>query len=200
MSNYRRLFIQNSYLFLVITTNYRRSILIDNIELLRESFKRAKQTYNFEIFGCVILPDHMHLIIRPEKIEEYPKIIFAIKYHFSRKINAGGLGNPPYENLLNPNKKQNYIYPPLYELSNSKLTKGDKGIWQRRYWEHTIRDEEDLYKYLDYIHYNPVKHGLVKNVKDWEFSSFDKFVERGNYETNWGSTEDVKHIEKFDYE
>lgn len=182
MSNYRRLFIQNSYLFLVITTNYRRPILIDNIELLRESFKRAKQTYNFEIFGCVILPDHMHLIIRPEKIEEYPKIIFAIKYHFSRKFNDGGLGNPPYA------------------TTNSKQKKNEKGIWQRRYWEHTIKSDEDLYKHLDYIHYNPVKHGHVKNVKDWEYSSFFKFVEIKNYDLDWGSTDQIKHIATLDYD
>lgn len=182
MSNYRRLFIQNSYLFLVITTNYRRPILIDNIELLRESFKHTKTIYNFEIFGCVILPDHMHLIIRPEKIEEYPKIIHAIKYSFSKKLQNGGIVIPPYK------------------LSNSKLTKGDKGIWQRRYWEHTIKSDEDLYKHLDYIHYNPVKHGLVKNVKDWEHSSFKKFVEMKNYDLDWGSTEDIKHIATMDYD
>lgn len=173
MSNYRRLFIQNSYLFLVITTNYRRPILIDNIELLRESFKHTKTIYNFEIFGLVILPDHIHLLLRPENIKEYPKIIRAIKYNFSEKFNDGGMAIPPYE------KKQ---------------------IWQRRYWEHTIRDEEDLYKHLDYIHYNPVKHGYVKNVKDWEFSSFFKFVEMKNYDLDWGSSKDIKHIVTLDYD
>lgn len=176
MSNYRRLFIPNNDLFITVVTNNRQPILVDNIELLRESFKRAKQTYNFEIFASVILPDHMHFIIHPENIDEYPKIIFAIKYHFARNVNVGGVGTPPYN------------------VSQSKGTKGEKGVWQRRYWEHTIRDEDDLYKHLDYIHYNPVKHAHSKNVKDWEFSSFEKFVERGNYETSWGTTEDVKHI------
>lgn len=90
MSNYKRLFIQNTYVFLVITTNHRRPILIDNIDFLREAFKHTKTIYNFEIFGCVILPDHMHLIIRPENIEEYPKIIHAIKYSFSKKLQNGG--------------------------------------------------------------------------------------------------------------
>lgn len=182
MPNYRRLFIQNTYLFLTITTNNRQPILIDNIGLLRESFKRAKHTYKFELYASVILPDHMHVIIIPEKIEEYPKITFAVKYHFSRNIHVGGLGNPPYE------------------LSKSKLAKKEKGIWQRRYYEHTIRDEEDLNRHLDYIHYNPVKHGLVKNVKEWEFSSFNKFVKMNNYEINWGSTENVKHIATMDYD
>lgn len=169
MPNYKRLFIQNTYLFLTITTNNRRPILINNIKLLRESFKRAMHTYKFEIYASVILPEHMHLIIKPENIKEYPKIIFAVKYHFSRNItsNNGGLGNPPYE------------------LSKSKIDKKEKGIWQRRYYEHTIKDEKDLYNHLDYIHFNPIKHGLVKNAADWEFSSFDKFVKLSYYEPNW---------------
>lgn len=166
MPNYHRLFIQNTYLFLTINTYNRQKILIDNIELLRESFKRAKQTYNYELYASVILPDHMHIIIIPEKIEDYPKIIFAVKYHFSRNID-GGLGNPPYT------------------ITKSKIKKKEKGIWQRRYWEHTIRDEEDLYNHLDYIHYNPIKHGYVKSTKDWEYSSFNKFVKMKYYEMDW---------------
>ena len=181
MPNYKRLFIPNTYLFLTITTNHRQPILIDNFALLRESFKRAKHTYKFDIYASVILPDHMHIILMPENIEEYPKIIFAVKYHFSRNFD-GGLGNPPYA------------------LSSSQFKKKEKGVWQRRYYEHTIRDESDLNAHLDYIHYNPVKHGLAQNVKDWEFSSFDKFVEMGNYDHNWGSAEDIKHIKECEYD
>lgn len=178
MSNYKRLFIQNSYLFLTINTYKRQPILINNIELLRESFKRAKQTYDFEIFASVVLPDHMHLILLPKDVNEYPKIIFAVKYHFSRNVqNGGGLGNPPC-------------------LSYSKTKKKEKGIWQRRFYEHTIRDEKDLYNHLDYIHYNPVKHEYSQNVKDWEYSSFEKFVKRGNYDINRGSYEDIKELEQ----
>lgn len=182
MSNYRRLFIPNSYLFLTITTNYRQKILIDNINLLRLSFENTKKIYNFELFASVILPEHLHMIMIPEKIEEYPKIIHAIKYSFTRNIQDGGIVIPPYK------------------LSESKLNKGDKGIWQRRYHEHTIRDEEDLYNHLDYIHYSPVKHRLVQNVKDWEYSSFEKFLKRGNYDANWGSSSDIEKIKDFDYE
>lgn len=91
MPNYRRLFIPNTELFITIVTNDRRPILIDNIEILRKSFKRVKQTYKFEIFACVIIPDHMHLLLKPEDINEYPKIIRAIKYNFSQKINDGGI-------------------------------------------------------------------------------------------------------------
>lgn len=182
MSNYRRLFIPNTYLFLTLSTNFRRPILIDNIDILRQSFENTKEIYNFELYASVILPDHMHMLIRPDKTDMYPKIIHAIKYSFSKKLQNGGIVIPPYK------------------LSNSKLTKGDKGIWQRRYYEHTIRDEDDLCKHLDYIHYNPVKHGLSQNVKDWEFSSFHKFVKMNNYEPDWGTYDEVKKIKDLNYE
>lgn len=185
MPNYRRLFIPNTELFITIVTNDRRPILIDNIEILRKSFKRVKQTYKFEIFACVILPDHMHLLLKPEDINEYPKIIRAIKYNFSQKINAGGIAIPPYD-------KENC----RAGLPSCRK----KIIWQRGYWEHTIRDEQDLNNHVDYIHYNPVKHEVSKNVKDWQHSSFEKFVERGNYEKHWGTYDDVKHIESMNYD
>jgi putative transposase len=175
MSNYKRVFVENSYLFLTIITYNRNPILVKNIELLGESFKRAKEKYNFEIYCSVIMPEHMHLLLKPEKIEEYPKIIFAVKYHFSKNL---------------PNSNEN--------LSQSKIAKKEKGIWHRRYYEHTIRDEKDLYNHLDYIHYNPMKHKVAKNVKDWEYSSFHKFVKNEQYEKNWGTFDDIKDIAGFD--
>ena len=78
--------------------------------------------------------------------------------------------------------------------------KREKGIFQRRYWEHTIKDEEELNNQINYIHYNPVKHGLVNNVKDWQYSSFHKFVEQGMYEFNWGSDKDIENIKDLDFE
>ncbi|MFA7657898.1 MAG: transposase [Candidatus Gastranaerophilaceae bacterium] len=175
---YKRLFIPNTYVHLVLVSYKRRPILIKNIDLLRESFKNAKQYFVFDVFAICILPDHLHLILKPENIEEYPKIITAIKYYFSHNFDDVGVETPTY----------------------GYRNKGEIGAWQRRYWEHTIRDEKDLYNHLDYIHYNPVKHGIAKNVKDWEYSSFDKFVKCGNYEINWGSAEDVKHIATLDYD
>lgn len=85
---------------------------------------------------------------------------------------------------------------PTYSYKN----KGEKGVWQRRYFEHTIIDEKDLNNHLDYVHYNPVKHGLVDKVKDLAFSSFHRFVEQNNYELDWGSVEDVKNILELDYD
>ncbi|EKE04691.1 MAG: hypothetical protein ACD_20C00022G0016 [uncultured bacterium] len=177
MPNYRRAFVDNHYIFITTVTYKRNPILVENIKLLRESFKKAKEHYCFDIYAAVILPDHIHLIIQPEVIKSYPKIIAAVKWYFSKHIDS------------------EYINNVKDKLSASKLKRQEKGVWQRRYWEHTIRNEEGLNNYLDYIHYNPVKHGYVNNVKDWKHSSFHKFVKDKIYDENWGSFEDIKHIQ-----
>ncbi len=171
---------ENSYIFITVVTSKRRKILIKNIGLLRKAFNNAKRFRTFEIFASVILDDHFHVILKPESIHDYPTIIRLIKYYFSRNIDTTAINN--------------------YELSTSLRSKNEKGIWQRRYWEHTIRNENDLYNHLDYIHYNPVKHGLTHNVKDWEYSSFHKFVKNEEYDINWGCTDDIKNISNLDYE
>ena len=117
------------------------------------------------------------LILKPEKIEEYPKIIYSIKFNFSIRIDDPNINH-----------------------TESKVKKGEKGIWQRRYWEHTILSEEDLYKHIEYIHYNPVKHGYVNAVKDWEYSSFVKFVKLGWYDINWGNNNDIMKIKNMNCE
>ena len=174
--NYRRVFIPNSYVHLIIIAYNRKSIFVNNIALLRHSFKNAKQFFKFEIVAICVLPEHIHLILNPENIEEYPKIITSIKYYFSN--NNVGVETPTY----------------------GHVNKGEKGIFQRRFFEHTITSEEELNNQIDYIHYNPVKHGLVKNVKDWQYSSFHKFVKQGLYENDWGSAEDIKNIKDLDFE
>ena len=196
MPNYRRLFIDNSYLFITIVTRNRAPILIDNVSTLRASFEEAKEVYKFDVYAIAILPEHMHMILIPENIKDYPKIIRAIKYNFSRKINDGGMAIPPYINR-SPNDSEDIKVFALCNLSKNKI---NKGIWQDRYIEHTIRDENDLNNHLNYIHYNPVKHGNVNCVKDWEHSSFHKFVEQKNYETNWGTFQDIEKIKELDYE
>lgn len=172
--NYRRLFIQGTYVFLTVVTCKRRPILVKNIKLLRNAFKEAKKYFNFEIFAMVVLPDHFHILLRPQNIKDYPKIITSIKYYFSKRVNIVGLESPTYDRT--------------------------KNVWQRRYHEHTICNDEDLYNHLDYIHYNPVKHGHTQNVKNWEFSSFHKFVKMKNYDLNWGSCKDIEKIEALEYE
>jgi putative transposase len=76
--------------------------------------------------------------------------------------------------------------PASQSRAQSKIAKREKGIWQRRYWEHVIRDEDDLQRHIDYIHYNPVKHGLVSRVSDWPHSSFHRYVEQGLLPVDWG--------------
>lgn len=181
MSNYKRYYLNNCYVFITIISYNRKPILISNIRLLRESFKKALKMFDFEIYGSVILPDHMHLIIRPDDVnkDNYSKIIGTIKRTFTQLIDE-------------TNHDKN--------ISISRQKRNEKGIWQRRFYDHIIRNENDLYKHLDYVHYNPVKHGYIKNVRDWEFSSFNKFVKLKNYEPNWGSESDIKDIIELDYE
>ena len=175
--NYRRAFIQNSYLHLIIVSYNRKNIFIDNIGLLRHAFKNAKQFFSFEIIAICVLPDHIHVILNPKNIREYPKIITSIKYYFSKNYNVG-------------------VETPTYGYVN----KGEKGIFQRRFFEHTIASEEELNNQINYIHYNPVKHGQVNKVKDWQYSSFHKFVKLGLYDNDWGSEKDIENIRDLDFE
>ncbi len=163
---YRRLFIEGHYYFFTIVTYQRNPILIENIELLREAFKYAKTHFVFDIDAIVILPDHLHTIMHFENVQDYPKVLGVIKKTFSSHC------DPRYYNHLlqsQSRKQQNY-----------------KPIWQKRFYEHTVRDEKDYKIRLDYLHYNPVKHRLVEKAKDWEYSSFDKFVQSGVYDKDWG--------------
>lgn len=163
--NYRRAHIENSKIFITMVTSKRRPILIENIDILRNSFKQAKETIKFEIDAIVILPDHLHMIIQPDDNKTYPDIIKRIKVDFSRNIDTTKIKD--------------------YEESESKKSKNEKDIWQRRYWEHTITDENDFYSCIDYIHFNPVKHGYVKQAKEWKYSTFEKYVKLGLYDENW---------------
>lgn len=176
MPNYKRYFYnEDSLVFITVVTNERTPFLVENIDLLRESFKTSK--YNFEIYAAVILPEHFHVILKPQYIEQIPKIISSIKYYFSKKIEY---------------KKEN--------KRESELKRKEKGVWQRRYYDHIIRNQEDLNKHLDYIHYNPVKHNLVNAVKDWKYSSFNKFVKLGLYEIDWCNFNDKNKIKDLELE
>ena len=176
MSNYKR-FYNNSfqYVFFTIVTYNRLPILINNIELIRKSFKYVSTKYPFEIYAISILKDHIHLILKLENNKNYSEIIRLIKYYFSIHINK----------QFNP--------------SESKIKKREKGIWQRRYWEHTIRNNNDLNKHLDYIHYNSYKHYNI-TPQNWKYSSFNKFVKLGLYESNWCNFGDKNNITDLNFE
>ncbi len=169
--DYKRLFIPNSLLFITIVVKYRQNILVQNITYLRQAFIEAKSWNPFDIVAIVVNQDHIHMIIKPQDIQTYPRIIANIKGTFTK------------------------ISPLPYSVNK----RGEANIWQRRYWEHTIRNKEELYRYIDYIHYNPFKHyGISPN--NWPYSSFHKFVQAGYYELNWCNAEDTYHIRDLNLE
>ena len=168
MSNYIRVFDPNRYYFMTIITGCRRKILIQNVDILREAFKKSKNIYNYQLFAIVILPEHIHMLIKPKVVKEYPEIISCVKREFTNNL----------DEMIKIDIKKT--------LSQSKIKKRESGVWHRRYYEHTIRNEDDLFFHLNYIHFNPVKHKLVKKVKDWRYSSFFKFVNMKWYDLEWG--------------
>lgn len=179
MSNYKRYFKNSSNpVFITFVTYNRREILIKNIDILRNSFKYAKNKYDFEIIAISVLKEHCHMIISASNPNDVPQIIRTIKFNFSINIS---------DKFICKN------------LSNSAIKRGEKGIWQRRYYDHIIRNEEDLYKHIDYIHYNSMKHYQIA-PKDWKYSSFNKFVQNGFYEQNWCNFGDKYKISNIDYE
>lgn len=155
--DYKRIFIENSLIFITVVTKDRKNILIDNISFLRKAFKLAKEKYKFEIIAIIVNPNHFHMIIKPDKIEEYPKIIGFIKSSFTKLSKI------------------------KYTLS---INNREANIWQRRYWEHTIINENDLHRHLDYIHFNSMKHYSIP-PKEWKYSTFKKYVNKGVYELDW---------------
>ncbi len=177
--NYKRLYIPNSIIFITIVTSKRRNILIKNIELLKFSIRNTHKYYHFRIYAICVLNNHIHLLIKPDNINEYSKIILLIKRTFSKKIDINTIVG--------------------YEPSESNIKRNERDIWQRRFWEHTIRDEEDLFRHIDYIHYNPMKHYKIA-PKDWKYSTFNNFVKNGYYEIDWCNFEDKYKILDLDYE
>ncbi len=151
MANYKRVFEDGYSYYLTVVTHRRNPILIDNIQLLRKSFAFSKQKYDYSIDVIVILPDHFHMIITPKYAKEYPYIIRIIKQFFSKYCPA-----KYYEDV---------------EQSASRHKEGYKPIWQKKYYEHTIRNERDFKARLEYIYTNPIKHGYVENINDWLYTS-----------------------------
>ena len=177
MAKYKRVFENGYSYFLTVVTHKRVPILIKNIDLLRDSFRRSKLKYNYQIEAVVILPDHFHTIITPINAKDYPKIISHIKRSFLYGLD---------KDIKNSAK---------VGLSATQFKNQHSGIWQGRYYEHTIRDERDFKIRFDYIHFNPIKHKLVSMVKDWEYSSFHKFVKMGWYDSEWGDFDESIEFE-----
>ncbi len=162
MSRYRRLRIEGGAFFFTLALADRGSdLLVRHIERLRRAYVGVEKQRPFETIAICILPDHIHALWQlPQSDADYARRWSFIKSGFSRGLSAA-------------------------TRSTSKIVKREKGIWQRRYWEHAIRDDVDLERHVDYIHYNPVKHGLVPKVADWPFSSFHRYVTKGILPADW---------------
>jgi putative transposase len=163
MTSYRRNFVPGgSYFFTVNLANRQSRLLTEHIESLRDAFRYVKARHPFTVEATVVLPDHLHAIwTLPEGNFDFAMRWRLIKAAFSR-----GLG-----------RREN--------VSISRSSKGERGVWQRRYWEHTLRDELDFEHHVDYIHFNPVKHGHVSRVSDWPYSTFRQMVKVGIYPEDW---------------
>ncbi|WP_223786558.1 REP-associated tyrosine transposase [Marinicella meishanensis] len=168
MPNFKRIFVENSFVFVTAVINNRdRTLLTDFSDEFKLVIQSAKESCAFKIHAIALMPDHFHIIIRPKIITEYPKIISLIKIYFTKS-----LPTTLRAELSN-------------EVSISKIIKRESGVWQRRFFERTIRDQTELNHLTDYIHYNPVKHQLVEKPSAWRHSSFQKFVKEGHYEPGW---------------
>ena len=163
MTEYRRHRLKGgAYFFTVNLAVRNRELLTERIDVLRESFGLVKSQHPFNIDAVIVLPEHLHTIwTLPEGDDDFSCRWRQIKSHFSRHIEKGE------------------------RISKSRARKQEHGIWQKRFWEHRIKDDEDFIKHVDYIHYNPVKHGYVRYVVDWPYSSFHDFVKRGLLPHDW---------------
>ena len=163
MTAYRRNFIPGGcFFFTVNLADRRRRLLTEHVGALRTAFRETHQRHPFTTDAIVVLPDHLHAVwTLPDSDRDFATRWRLIKSTFSRHF---AVDEP---------------------ISASRAAKNERGIWQRRYWEHTICNEEDLARHIDYVHINPVKHGLVKQVRDWPHSSFHPMVKSGIYPEDW---------------
>ena len=134
---------------------------------LRESLGAVRHRWPFDLDAVVLLPDHLHTVwTLPPGDTGYPTRVSRLKELFTRRfVAAGGAETAP---------------------TPSRVRKRERGVWQRRFWEHAVRDADDFKRCLDYLHYNPVKHGLVARVADYPWSSFHRWVAAGEHPPEWG--------------
>ena len=164
MPNYRRIWCPGgTYFFMhALRVRHGNDLLVRHIDVLRDSVRTVRRSHPFLIHGWVVLPDHLHCLIElPPGEVDFALRWRLIKMLFSRDVPADEW------------------------RSKILLRRRERGIWQRRYWEHLIRDDEDFRRHLDYIHINPLKHGLVQRVSDRPYSTFHRDVEDGLYPLDW---------------
>ena len=169
MPDYRRYFVEGGTYFFTVVTAHRVPLFHDPWAryFLGRAMRQERERKPFETLAIVLLPDHLHALSSlPPGDKDYSQRWLAIKAQFSSQwLEFGGEEE---------------------SVSAGYAKQRRRGVWQARFIEHTIRDEEDLHAHADYLHYNPVKHGLTRCPKDWPWSSFHRFVRRGHYEPDWG--------------
>ncbi|MGH8373019.1 MAG: REP-associated tyrosine transposase [Gammaproteobacteria bacterium] len=152
-----------TYFFTVNLADRRSDLLVRHIGDFRQVLEKVKKAHPINIVAMAVMPEHLHAVWHlPEGDADYPMRWGLIKAGFSRRLTA------------------------VERIRQSRKSKRERGIWQRRYWEHQIRDEADLVRHVDYIHYNPVKHGLVARPVDWPHSTLHAYIERGLLAPDWG--------------
>jgi putative transposase len=169
MPNYRRFMLPGATVFFTVVTYRRRPFLVEPLarRCLREALAIVRERYPIEVPAIVLQPDHLHAVWSlPRGDADYSLRWRRVKEEFTERFLAGGGGEGG--------------------RSASRLRRRERGVWQRRFWEHTIEDEGDFERHVDYIHYNPVKHGLVASPRDWPFSSFSRWVRQQAYPPDWG--------------
>ena len=169
MPKYIRSYKKGAFYFFTLISYNRRKIFCeeDFLVVFKNSIRLVQQQYPFEIIAWVQLPDHIHCIWQmPENDADY-----SMRWSQIKRLTTQAC---PHYHLTTD------------ELNLSEVKRNERGIWQRRFLEHQIRNESDFIKHMDYIHYNPIKHGLVERVTDWEYSSFHRCVRQGFYSEDWG--------------
>ena len=178
MPDYRRVYTPDGAVFLTLVTFNRRPIFAvpENVKRLRWAMATVKAEMPFDVTAAVILPDHMHFLwTLPPEDGNYSKRVGRLKVLFTQALRG------------------KHALPQDVSISRQKHRESD--VWQRRFWEHTIRDEADWIGHFNYLHYNPVKHGLVACPHEWEFSSFRRFVAAGVYGEDWGCDRAGRKVE-----
>lgn len=167
MPNYRRARVQGGTYFFTVVTHRRRPLfnVSANVQRLRTALRRTRAAYPFQIEAMVVLPDHLHALwTLPDGDNDHARRWRLVKTLFTQSS-------------------------PEDVTAERARRPGEQPVWQRRYWEHLIREEEDFRRHMDYIHYNPVKHGLVAQPGDWPYSSFHQAVKKAWYPPDWGACE-----------
>jgi putative transposase len=170
MPNYRRAWHPGGTYFFTVNLLQRHGndLLTRHADVLRSVVRSVQARHPFRIHGWVVLPEHLHSVIElPPGDADFATRWRLIKMDFSKAL------------------------PKTERLSKVRAARGERGIWQRRYWEHLIRDDADMQAHMDYVHFNPVKHGLVRRVADWPVSTFHGLVKRGVYAPDWGGGTDT---------